>query len=70
MNVGIFLGGEPFQLWMQCFMAGARKMGIAVVDADLRITDLEIGHVIVPWQPRRHLIWYLVGLGARSLHAG
>ena len=36
MDVRIVLRVEPFQFRMQRFVAGARKTGIAVVDANIR----------------------------------
>jgi hypothetical protein len=51
---------------MQCFVAGARQAGIAVVDPDVRITDLEVGHVIVAGQPRWPGVGNFVGLGLEA----
>jgi len=65
-DVRIIFRIESFQFWVKCFVAGARKTGVAVVDADVRITDLEVGHVIVAGKPRRHLIGNLVGLGLET----
>jgi hypothetical protein len=65
-NVRIVFWVEPFQFWVQRFIAGARKTSISIVDADVRITDLEVGHVIVAGKPRRHLIGNLVGLGLEA----
>ena len=66
MDVGIVLRAEPFQFRMQRPVAGARQAGIAVVDPDARITDLEVGHVIVAGQPRGHGVGDLVGLGLEA----
>lgn len=65
-DVRVVLGVEPFQFRMQRLAAGARQAGIAVVDPDVRITDLEVGHVIVAGQPRWHGVGDLVGLGLEA----
>jgi len=65
-NVRIVFWVEPFQFWVQRFIAGARKTSVSIVDADVRITDLEVGHVIVAGQPRWHGVGDLVGLGLEA----
>jgi len=66
-DVRIVLRVESFQLRMKRLVAGARQTGIAVVDADVRIADLEVGHVVVAGKPRRHGVGDLVGLGLEAL---
>ena len=67
MDVRIVLRVESLQLGMQRLVACARQAGIAIVDADVRITDLEVGHVIVAGKPRGHGVGDLVGLGFEAL---
>jgi len=52
---------------MQCFVACSGKAGISVVDADVGIADLEVGHVVVAGKPRRHGVGDFVGLGFETL---
>ena len=65
-DVRIIFRIESFQFWMKCLVAGARQTSVAIVDADVRITDLEVGHVIVAGQPRWHGVGDLVGLGLEA----
>ena len=44
---------------MQCLVAGARQAGIALVDLDERITNLEVGVVVISWQPAGSCVGYL-----------
>jgi hypothetical protein len=66
-DVRIILRVDPFQFRMQCLIAGARQAGIAIVDTDVRITNLEVGHVVVAWKPGRHVVGDLVGLWLETL---
>jgi hypothetical protein len=52
---------------MQCLIAGTRQAGVTVVDTDVWIADLEVGHVVVAGQPRRHVVGDLVGLWLEAL---
>ena len=47
---------------MKGFISGSGKTCIAVVDTDIRIANLEVGHVVVTWEPARHGVADLVGL--------
>ena len=51
MDVGIILGVDVFQFRMQGFVAGAGQTGIAFRDLEERITFVEVGVVVISWQP-------------------
>ena len=50
-DVGVVLGVNVFQLGMQSRIAGAGQARIAFVDLDERVTDMEVGVVIITGQP-------------------
>jgi hypothetical protein len=61
-DVGIVFGVDSLEFGMKSFITGTGKAGIAVVDADIRVAYLEVGHVVVAGKPRRHVVGDLVGL--------
>jgi hypothetical protein len=52
---------------MQGLVAGARQAGISLVDLDEWITDLEVGVVVISWQPAGSCVGDLIGLGFEAL---
>jgi hypothetical protein len=50
-DVGIIFGVDSLEFWMKCFISRSGKTSITVVDADIGITNLEVGHVIITRQP-------------------
>ena len=66
MDVGIIFRAHSLEFWMERFISSAGQAGIAVVDANVGITNLEVGHVVVAGQPRRHGVGDLVGLGLEA----
>jgi hypothetical protein len=65
-DVGIILGVDVFQFRMQGFVAGAGQTGIAFRDLEERITFVEVGVVVISWQPAGGLVRNLVGLGSEQ----
>jgi hypothetical protein len=50
-DVGIIFGVDVFQFRMEGFIAGAGQTGIAFRDLEERITFVEVGVVVISWQP-------------------
>jgi hypothetical protein len=65
-DVGIVFWIYSLEFWMYGFVTCARQTCVAVVDLDEGIADLEVGHVIVAGEPRRHGVGDFVGLGFES----
>ena len=53
MDVWVVLWIKVFEFWMECCIAGAGQTGIAIIDLDEGITVVEVGVVVVSWQPTR-----------------
>ena len=66
MDVGIILGIYSFEFRMEGFVAGAGQAGIALRDLEEGITFMEVGVVIISWQPAGGLVRNLVGLGSEQ----
>jgi hypothetical protein len=66
-DVRIVFRVHALQLRVQRLVAGARQAGVSVIDTDVRIAHLEVGHVVVAGKPRRHVVPDLVGLGFEAL---
>jgi len=49
---------------MDGFVSSAGQTGKSLVDLDERIADMEVGVVVVSWQPAGSCVGYLVGLGS------
>jgi hypothetical protein len=52
---------------MYSFIAGAGQAGESLVDLDERIADVEIGVVVISWQPAGSRVGDLVGLWFKAL---
>jgi hypothetical protein len=50
-DVWIVLWVNVFEFWMECRVACAGQTGIAFVDLDEGIAFMEVGVVVVSWQP-------------------
>jgi hypothetical protein len=50
-EVWIVLWIYVFEFWMKCRVAGAGQAGIAFVNLDEWIAFMEVGVVVVSWQP-------------------
>src|ERR1019366_2019300 len=66
-DVWIVLWIDVFKLRMKRRIAGAGQPGVAFVDLDEGIAVVEVGVVVVSWQPTGGGIAYLVGLGRECL---
>jgi len=65
---GFFKDGEPWSnVRMECFVACSGQAGISFVDADVGVTDMEVGEVVISWQPGGHGVGDLVGLRREAL---
>jgi hypothetical protein len=53
-DVWIVFGVNVFEFWMECRVAGAGQTGIAFVDLDEGIAFMEVGVVVVSWDPAVH----------------
>ncbi len=61
-DVWIILGVYIFQFRMKSFIAGAGEAGISFGDLDEGISGMEVGVVVIPWQPAGCGVGYFVGL--------
>src|ERR1039458_2114865 len=66
-DVWIVLWIYVFEFWMERRIAGAGQTGITIIDLDERITVMEVGVVIISWQPAGGGVGDLVGLGREGL---
>jgi hypothetical protein len=62
-DVGIVFGVYAFELRMEGFVAGAGQAGIAFGDLDEGISCMEVGVVVISWQPGSCGVGDLIGLG-------
>ena len=62
-DVGIVFGIDSFEFRMQGFIAGAGQAGIAFGDLDEGISFMEVGVVVISWQPAGCGVGDLIGLG-------
>ena len=62
-DVGIVFGIYSFEFRMEGFVAGAGQAGIAFGDLDEGISFMEVGVVVISWQPGSCGVGYLIGLG-------
>ena len=67
MDVWIVFWVGVLDLWMECFVAGAGQAGKSLVDLYIWITDMEVGVVVISWEPTGGCVGYLVGLGSEAL---
>ena len=67
MDVWIVFWGDVLDLWMECFVAGAGQAGKSLVDLYIWIADMEVGVVVISWEPAGGCVGYLVGLGREAL---
>jgi hypothetical protein len=61
-DVGIVFWVYTFQFRMDGFIAGAGQAGIAFGDLDEGISFMEVGVVIISWEPRCCGVGDLIGL--------
>jgi len=61
-DVGIVLWIYSFEFRMEGFIAGAGQAGIAFGDLDEGIAFMEVGVVVISWQPGCSVVGDLVGL--------
>ena len=66
MDVRVVFWIDSLQLGMDGFVAGAGQTGIAFRDLEERITFVEVGVVVISWQPAGGLVRNLVGLGSEQ----
>jgi len=52
---------------MQGLVAGARQAGIALIDLDEWISNLEVGVVVISWQPAGSSVGDLISLWLEAL---
>ena len=67
MDVWIVFWIDVFEFRMERCIAGAGKTGITFVDLNEGITVVEVGVVVVSWQPAGGGVGDLVGLGSECL---
>ena len=67
MDVWIVFWIDVFKLRMKRRIAGAGQTGITIIDLDEGIAVMEVGVVIVSWQPTGYIVADLVGLGRECL---
>jgi hypothetical protein len=58
---------DSLQLGMDGFVAGAGQTGKSLVDLDEGIADMEVGVVVISWEPAGGCVGYLVGLWREAL---
>ena len=63
MDVGIVFWIYSFEFRMEGFIAGAGQSGIAFGDLDEGISFMEVGVVVISWQPGSCGVGYFIGLG-------
>ncbi len=51
MDVGIVLGADVFEFWVEGFVAGAGESGISFRDLEKGISLMEVGVVVISRQP-------------------
>jgi hypothetical protein len=61
-DVGIVFGVYVFQFGMEGFIAGAGQSGIAFGDLDEGISFMEVGVVVISWEPAGCGVGYFIGL--------
>jgi hypothetical protein len=62
-DVGIVFWVHSFEFRMEGFVAGAGQAGIAFRDLDEGISCVEVGVVVISWEPAGGGVGYFVGLG-------
>jgi len=62
-DVWIVFGVNVFEFWMECRVTCTGQAGIAFVDLDEGIAFMEVGVVVISWQPTGGRVGDLVGLG-------
>jgi hypothetical protein len=55
-NIGIVFRVYILQFQMECCIAGAGEAGISFIDLDEWISFMEVGVVVITWQPAGALI--------------
>jgi len=66
-DVGIVFRVDVFEFRKQGGIAGAGQAGISFVDLGVGIADMEVGVVVICWQPAGSGVGDLVGLGSEAL---
>ena len=66
MDIGVIFGVEALEFRVEGLVAGAGQAGVSVVDLDVGIPHLEVGHVVVAGEPGRHGIGDLICLGLEA----
>src|ERR1039458_4973348 len=66
-DVWIVLWIYVFEFWMERRIAGAGQTGITIIDLDEGITVMEVGVVVISWQPAGGSVADFVGLGRECL---
>ncbi len=67
MDVGIIFWIYSFEFQMQGFVSGAGQAGISFRHLGEWISFMEVGVVIISWEPACCLVGYFVGLGTEEL---
>ena len=67
MDVWVVFWVYVFEFWMECGIACAGQTGKSLVDLDERIADMEVGVVVISWQPAGGRVGNFVGLGREAL---
>jgi len=65
-DVWIVFWVDSFELRVDRGIAGAGQARIAFVDLDERIADVEVGVVVISWEPAGCCVGDLVGLGREA----
>ena len=67
MDVGVVFRVDVLELGMEGCIAGAGQTGKSLVDLDEGITFMEVGIVVISWQPAGGRVGDLIGLGSEAL---
>ena len=62
MDVGIVFRIQAFEFRMEGFIAGAGQAGISFGDLDEGISFMEVGVVVISWEPAGCGVGYFIGL--------
>jgi hypothetical protein len=61
-DVGIVFWIYSFEFRVESFIAGAGEAGISFGDLDEGVTFVEVGVVVISWQPAGCGVGYFIGL--------
>ena len=67
MDVGIVLGADVFEFWVEGFVAGAGESGIAFRHLEEGISLMEVGVVVISWQPAESCVGDFIGFPCKLL---